>query len=70
MLDQLCFDHLYSVLKDRSVAGRVKGYLEATYDANPDLARLGMVLPLGTVVELPEFALEQGSLSGARLWDE
>lgn len=37
--------------------GRTAALLEATLDANPGLADLGVVLPHGTAVEIPEAAL-------------
>jgi phage tail protein X len=43
-LDALCWRHY----------GRTDGTVEAALQANPGLADLGVVLPMGTVVELPE----------------
>jgi phage tail protein X len=42
--DLLCFRHL----------GRTGGVTERVLEANPGLAALGPVLPVGTVVELPD----------------
>ncbi|GAB5098702.1 tail protein X [Caballeronia sp. HLA56] len=36
------------------VYGRTDGTAEAVFEANPGLADLGLVLPLGTSVEMPE----------------
>ncbi|KWC25379.1 phage tail protein [Burkholderia ubonensis] len=43
-LDALCWRHY----------GSTAGTVEAVLEANPDLAELGVVLPMGTVVEMPE----------------
>lgn len=55
---------------DRRAAGRLRGYIEATLDANPGLAGLGVILPRGTVVHLPEFAVEEAGTAVRRLWDD
>lgn len=68
-LDLVCFDHAYAVLRDRRRAGRLRGYVEATLEANQDLARMGLVLPLGQVVKLPEFVVELEERAIRRLWD-
>ena len=69
-VDLVCFDHAYAVLRDRRAAGRLRGYIEATLDANPGLAGLGAILPRGTVVRLPEFDIEETGAAVRRLWDE
>ncbi|KVC82472.1 tail protein X [Burkholderia ubonensis] len=43
-LDALCWRYY----------GSTAGTVEAVLEANPDLAELGVVLPMGTVVEMPE----------------
>ncbi|CAJ4592817.1 tail protein X [Burkholderia pseudomallei] len=43
-LDALCWRHY----------GSTVGTVEAVLEANPGLAELGVVLPMGTVVEMPE----------------
>ncbi|UWX70347.1 tail protein X [Burkholderia gladioli] len=43
-LDALCWRHY----------GSTAGTVEAVLDANPGLAELGAILPLGTVVDMPE----------------
>lgn len=68
-LDLVCFQHALSVLRDRRAAGRLHGYVEAALDANPGLAAAGAILPLGAVVRLPEFRLEEDGLQTVRLWD-
>ncbi|QNM96383.1 tail protein X [Chitinimonas koreensis] len=45
-LDAVCYRHY----------GRSAGVLEAVLEANPGLAALGLILPEGTAVELPEVA--------------
>jgi len=69
MIDQLCFDYAASVLRDRRRAGRLKGYVEATLEANPGVAALGMVLPLGRTIHLPEFSISTDPGDTVRLWD-
>jgi phage tail protein X len=58
MLDAVC--HAY--YKGRS------GATEAVLDANPGLAKLGPVLPLGTLIELPDLAPVE-SVATVSLWD-
>ncbi|MDR5800064.1 tail protein X [Caballeronia sp. LZ001] len=36
--------------------GRTNGTVEAVLEANPGLADLGLVLPLGTLVNMPELS--------------
>ncbi|KVX12180.1 phage tail protein [Burkholderia ubonensis] len=43
-LDALCWRYYDSTA----------GTVEAVLEANPDLAELGVVLPMGTVVDMPE----------------
>ncbi len=68
-IDLLCFSHLMTVLGDRNAAAGIIGYVEAVLAANPGLAAHGDLLPLGIVVELPEFAIETRSNQVKRLWD-
>lgn len=44
----------------RKYGVRGRSLLERTYELNQDLALLGPVLPLGTVVTLPDLAAETG----------
>lgn len=69
-IDLLCYQHLMGTLRDRQAAGAVKGYAEATLEANPPLSSAGMILPLGAVVILPEFVVTSGQAQVERLWDE
>lgn len=68
-LDLVCFDHAFRALGDRRLAGRLAAYVEATLAANPGLAGLGPVLPLGLVIRLPEFTIDT-TVPARRLWDE
>lgn len=68
MVDDLCFRHAAAILGERRAAGRLKGYVEATLATNVGLARAGVVLPLGTVVELPQHTVSD-DVTGVRLWD-
>ena len=67
-LDQLVFEYAWTILNDRLAAGRLRGLFEATLDANPGLAELGPILPLGQVVHVPEFTIENHR-KVVRLWD-
>lgn len=60
-LDQLCWRH----------TGRTAGLVERALDANPHLADIGPVLPMGTAVELPEPVNDPGPTRRAliQLWD-
>lgn len=66
----VCFDYANGLLRDRKRAGKLRGYVEATLDANPGLAALGLILPYGTVIDLPEFRIESQNDAIARLWEE
>ncbi|WGS42165.1 tail protein X [Burkholderia sp. JSH-S8] len=45
-LDALCWRHY----------GSTAGTVEAVLEANPGLAELGVVLPMGTVVDMPKLS--------------
>ncbi|TCT27927.1 tail protein X [Martelella mediterranea] len=68
-LDLVCFEFAYARLGDRKQAGLLYGYVEATLAINPGLAALGSVLPIGTVVHLPEFETAAKPAETVRLWD-
>lgn len=69
-VEQLCFEHALSVLRDRRKAGRLRAYVEATLNANPGAAAKGPLLPLGTEIRLPEFHIEEQAPGVVRLWDD
>ncbi|WP_318365947.1 tail protein X [Enterobacter sp.] len=48
--------------------GRTEGVFETVLAANPGLAALGVVLPHGTTIELPEFSTAPVTES-VNLWD-
>lgn len=52
----------------RRVYGDESGYVEAVLAANPGLADLGPVLPIGTAIVLPELA-KPADLPTISLWD-
>ena len=59
-LDLICWREL----------GRTAGVVEAALEANPGLAYLGPILPMGTAVEMPELAIvEVETRDIAQLWD-
>ncbi|WP_375638846.1 MULTISPECIES: tail protein X [unclassified Bartonella] len=68
-LDLLCFHHVMAVLGDRSQVGGLNGYLEATLEANPEIAKYGVFLPRGLKVILPEFVSQEKNSVVKRLWD-
>ncbi|WP_375665906.1 tail protein X [Bartonella sp. CL41QHWL] len=65
-LDLLCF---LAVLGDRIQVGALNGYLEATLEANPEIAKYGVFLPRGLKVILPEFVSQEKNSMVKRLWD-
>ncbi|WP_246798880.1 tail protein X [Bartonella tribocorum] len=58
-----------AVLGDRSQVGAIRGYCEATLQANPGIARYGALLPRGLKVFLPEFVSQEKNSVLRRLWD-
>ncbi len=66
-VDLVCFEYAFGVLRDRRKAGTVRGYVEATLAANPGLAALGLILPLGTKIILPDFTISNEG-TRVRLW--
>ncbi|WP_375706479.1 tail protein X, partial [Bartonella sp. AA6HLJMS] len=44
-------------------------YLEATLEANPEIAKYGVFLPRGLKVILPEFISQEKNSVVKRLWD-
>ncbi|KEG17034.1 tail protein X [Bartonella bacilliformis] len=68
-LDLICYQHVMAILGDRAEIGAVNGYLEATLEANPDIAKYGALLPRGLSVLLPEFVFVHPKSSVKRLWD-
>lgn len=59
MVDAIC----------RRTYGDESGYAEAVLEANPGLAALGAVLPMGTVVVLPEIEDTISETAVVTLWD-
>lgn len=51
------------------IYGRTVGVTEAVLDANPGLADLGITLPHGTPVQLPEVAPQAEQRQMVNLWD-
>ncbi|WP_338910680.1 tail protein X [Mycetohabitans rhizoxinica] len=58
-LDVLCWRHY----------GRTDGTVEAAFLANPGLAELGVVLPLGTIIELPDASAIASTAPLVQLFD-
>jgi len=50
------------------VYGQTAGITEAVYEANPGLAEKGPVIPMGTLVRLPE-ATTQPTKATVQLWN-
>lgn len=51
------------------VYGRTAGVTEVVLEANPGLADLGPVLPMGTAVVLPEIIAQAEQRQMVNLWD-
>ncbi len=51
------------------VYGRTKGMNELVLEANPGLASLGAILPIGHQVEMPDAAPQIVSKQVIQLWD-
>ncbi|MEI2387465.1 tail protein X [Breoghania sp. JC706] len=67
-VEKICFENAWQVTGDIRKAGQLSGYVEATLEANRSLAAAGLVLPLGTVLTLPEWRISEERTS-VRLWD-
>ncbi|WP_273792367.1 tail protein X [Brucella anthropi] len=67
-LDLVCYEYLMKWIGNRIAVSKIKGYLEATYAANPGIADLGIVLPRGTVITMPEMVISSET-DTVRLWD-
>lgn len=57
-VDSLCYRHLGT-----------SDAVEATLEANPGLAALGAILPMGTVVALPDAVQSAPTKTLIQLWD-
>lgn len=53
----------------RRVYGDESGFVEAVLSANPGLAALGPILPIGTTIELPSKPLVLEVSPVSTLWD-
>lgn len=49
--------------------GRTAGVTEAVLEANPGLADIGAVLPMGHAVKLPDIEQQQEQNNTVNLWD-
>ena len=49
--------------------GRSKGVVEQVLSANPQLDELGVILPIGTDVLLPDLDSPQNTQPSINLWD-
>ena len=49
--------------------GRTRGVVERVFAANPGLAALGPILPMGTRITMPEIPREMARRKRVRLWD-
>ena len=58
-VDKLCWQ----------VYGSTSGMVEKVLDANPKLAFMPVLLPLGTLVEMPELANVKPETPQVQLWD-
>lgn len=51
------------------IYGRSSGVVEKVLEANPQLADLGVILPLGTEINLPDLDTPQQTKQTIQLWD-
>lgn len=58
-LDALCWRHY----------GRTAGVVEQVLEANPGLADIGVILPHGTLVNLPSAPAQANQAQMVNLWD-
>lgn len=58
-VDAICWRHY----------GRTAGVVEQVLDANPGLADLGPVIPNGTLIALPDAAVQAEQRQMVNLWD-
>ncbi|MDM1022063.1 tail protein X [Acinetobacter sp. VNK23] len=49
--------------------GRSSGVVEKVLQANPQLAEIGVILPIGTSVTLPDIDTPQQTKQTIQLWD-
>lgn len=49
--------------------GRSSGVVEKVLDENPQLAEIGVILPIGTEVILPDIETPQQTKKSIQLWD-
>lgn len=49
--------------------GETHGFVEPVIEANRGLAALGPVLPMGTLVAMPDVVIEPSEVPLVRLWD-
>lgn len=52
----------------RRAYGDESGFVEVVLEANPGLAGIGPILPIGTVIQLPDL-IRPAELSTLSLWD-
>ncbi|EJF75388.1 tail protein X [Bartonella alsatica] len=67
--DLVCFQYAMAMLRDCRQIGGLDGYLEATLEANPEIAKCGALLLQSLKVILPEFVMYEKNNVGKRLWD-
>lgn len=53
----------------RAYYGRTRDVTEAVLSANPGLAKLGPVLPMGTKILMPVVAQKSAAAELVKLWD-
>jgi phage tail protein X len=57
-LDAICYRHY----------GYTQGCVEAVLEAHPGLAALGPLLPMGTLIDLPDFTPAAQTTQTVQLW--
>ncbi|WP_038342998.1 tail protein X [Acinetobacter sp. A47] len=51
------------------IYGRSSGVVEKVLEANPQLADFGVILPIGTEINLPDLDTPQQTKQTIQLWD-
>ena len=49
--------------------GKTSGTVEAVLDANPGLSGKGLILPIGTIITMPNIAGSRTATPLVKLWD-
>lgn len=68
-VEDICFKYLTGLYpNDKDRAAQLSGYVERVYDLNSGLADKGQLIPIGTIIKMPEPTAEVAILQANRLW--